>query len=675
MRRFRTVFRSSRSDNPDNRSRAQRRTSDNDPLKPKPETLSQETRPDESPVKDLNVLTSGSKPPPATSVTSVGERTDDSPPAPLEPEHTPLRPKYGTKRLKRIVARFRSSHSHDEDPAEGPFQSVGVQTDNTEPIVPDSTEPSVSGNADPASNPLEQAQVSLAQESPPKLVRFDDNPQVVGEGERKVSTQSTESQESSQTEDTICRHTTGPDLIPTPTTVSSDEWSWSGLMYHPEDGTHIREGSNPFSDGKSTEPQLGQPSSSKRHDRSREHSKASESSLDPILEEHDKIAPAPIPQRPGFGPMINNLTWMREPCQFEPSKAAVILNKLIVRFDIPMPKVLPEPEGGLPEIPLNEGSGNGRRGFRLMNRVRKVRSGLVADAGPQERKLRRVKTFAVLRRPVPMTSLYGRSVETLARLGGHSFLMLADLAPFPLQLPACIVAPVMFLHKYGANMPGIFTNAGDVKAATRLYDNFASQVLSAEKEEAKISMTMRIVSMPHLNHDSAPVLSVAWTLKALLAGLHYGILGSVRLYQTLSHINLATIPQPVDNLHVPDCLSMLGPRTAIRVQLIALAVIALTDEMERELICAVFGLLTKLTRVPEPKPGTEVRTVATDLGLERVFGPLLLGAKGQENQDGVPVHIVEQEIEEQRVAKLLMDHWYYVNRLLREWAKGERHQH
>ncbi|KAJ5312683.1 hypothetical protein N7508_003513 [Penicillium antarcticum] len=660
MRRFRTVFRTSRSDNPNTRPRAQRRASDAEALKPQPETISQETRHDNSPGKDLNVLTSGPKPPEATSVTSVGGCTDDGQPAPLEPEHTPLRSKYGTKRLKRIVAHFRPSLSHEEDPFEETVQTADALTDNAEPTVPD--------NANPISNPFEQEEVPPAQDSPGKYVRFDDNPQVVGDGERKVSTQTNESQDTSQTEDTICRHPLDPDLIPTPTRLSLDEWSWPGLLYHPEDGTHIREGSDPFSDGKNTEPQLGQPSSSKRTDRSRDHSKTSENSLGPILEDEvDKIEAAPVLERKTS--MISNLTWMREPCQLEPTRATVALNQLITRFEIHMPKALSETEGGSPELP--EEPGNGRRGFRLMGRVRKVRSSLAADARPQAPKLRRIKTFAVLHRSVPMTSLQGRSVETLARLGGHAFLMLADLAPFPLQLPACIVATVMFLHRYGANVSGIFTNPGDLKAATRMYDNFASQVLSAEKEEAKISMTMRIVSMPQLNRDSAPILSVAWTLKALLAGLRYGILGSVRLYQTLSDINLATIPEQADNFHVPDCLSKLDSRSALRVQLIALAVIALTNEMERELICAVFGLLTKLNHVPEAKPGTEVRAVAVDLGLERVFGPLLLGTRGQENRDGVPVHIVEQEIEEQRVAKLLIEHWGFVNRQLREWAKGE----
>ena len=75
---------------------------------------------------------------------------------------------------------------------------------------------------------------------------------------------------------------------------------------------------------------------------------------------------------------------------------------------------------------------------------------LEADSQPAP-KLRRTKTFAnFARRPSPMTSLRGKSIETLARLGGHSFLVLpAELAPFPLQLPACIVATVMYLRKGG----------------------------------------------------------------------------------------------------------------------------------------------------------------------------------------------------------------------------------
>lgn len=94
---------------------------------------------------------------------------------------------------------------------------------------------------------------------------------------------------------------------------------------------------------------------------------------------------------------------------------------------------------------------------RLLNRVRPVQSNLKleVESQPPAPKLRRTKTFASFaRRPSPMTSLRGKSVETLARLGGHSFLVLpADLAPYPLQLPACIVATVMYLRKCGMCFP------------------------------------------------------------------------------------------------------------------------------------------------------------------------------------------------------------------------------
>jgi hypothetical protein len=98
-----------------------------------------------------------------------------------------------------------------------------------------------------------------------------------------------------------------------------------------------------------------------------------------------------------------------------------------------------------------EEPGTSRRGFGLLGKVRKVRSSLEADTTPlaPAPKLRRMKTFANMHRPNPMTSLQGRSIETLSRLGGHGYLMLTDLAPCPAQLPAYIVATLMFLHKYG----------------------------------------------------------------------------------------------------------------------------------------------------------------------------------------------------------------------------------
>jgi hypothetical protein len=72
--------------------------------------------------------------------------------------------------------------------------------------------------------------------------------------------------------------------------------------------------------------------------------------------------------------------------------------------------------------------------------------------------LRRMKTFASLsNRYYQMDSLKGRSIETLAQLGGYSFLMLpADFAPTPLKLPACIVATASYLRFHGS-LPFLFS--------------------------------------------------------------------------------------------------------------------------------------------------------------------------------------------------------------------------
>ena len=223
----------------------------------------------------------------------------------------------------------------------------------------------------------------------------------------------------------------------------------------------------------------------------------------------------------------------------------------------------------------------------------------------------------------------------------------------------------------GLNTPEIFVQPGDLKVAIRLYEHFASQVLEAEKDESKISLTMRVVAMPQLREDSAPVLSVAWALRAVLAGLPNGILGSVRLYRILRAMYYHSTPNQAHLLRVPDCISEASPTTAARVQLICLALIALAPEMQRDLICAVFGLLSLLVNVEtDQDPGMELRDPVASPNfheLARVFGPLLLGARGQSNDEGISV--VEREIEEQRVAGLLLNNWHFIHRQLQHWTK------
>lgn len=204
----------------------------------------------------------------------------------------------------------------------------------------------------------------------------------------------------------------------------------------------------------------------------------------------------------------------------------------------------------------------------------------------------------------------------------------------------------------GPGASELLVEPGDVKAATTLYDHFARQVLSAEKEEAQIALTMRVIAMPHPDTDNpaGTVLSVGWTFKALLAGLPDGILGSVPLFATLKSIYYAETSVP------------------IRARFVALAIVALTSEMQCALICAVFGLLVSLLEQEPPGSGTAVRRVAslTEADrLARVFGPLLLGKK--DGGSAAEQDKVELEVEEQRVAGMLLQHWRSVNQQLRDW--------
>lgn len=179
-------------------------------------------------------------------------------------------------------------------------------------------------------------------------------------------------------------------------------------------------------------------------------------------------------------------------------------------------------------------------------------------------------------------------------------------------------------------------------------------MLSAEKDEPKIALTMRVIAMPHWEKDAEAgvVLSVGWTLKALLAGLPGGILASARLYETLKAVYFAETPIPA------------------RIRFITLAIVALTSEMQCALICAVFGLLTGLLQQESTPSGNALRPVAslTDADrLARVVGPLLMGTRNDGGSAAVQDK-VEREVEEQRVAGLLLEHWPRVSRQLREWS-------
>ncbi|KAJ5817586.1 Rho GTPase activation protein [Penicillium robsamsonii] len=655
MRRLKTVFRS-RSDPPNpatSRIWSRRHpASGGDTLKPQPEAASNELQRDEPTTEAGSASTDANKPPCSATVAPVDN---------LEPGSDARatgelpRSKNGTRRLKKMYSRLRSSLSQEDDP----FTDTQPQT------TQEGTRKERPSSIPLSSNPFEP---DLAAEPPisGKSVRFDEPKE-----RRKVSAQTTLSQESSQIEDTVCRDPARHIVMPIQEPL--EELGWSGLMLYDAEcsnnNSHIHEDSDPFSDEKATDRQVKGYS---RHSAgtSREESRTSEGTLEPIAEtDFDTIEPVIEPAQPeGAGSQrVSSANSQTSWSTLDPPKAISAFNQMASQFGIPIAIT----DGDSPPAETNVGDPGASRRVGLLGKVRKVRSNLAPETPPLAPipKLRRMKTFANLRRLDPMTSLQGRSIETLARLGGHGYLMLTELAPCPAQLPAYIVATLVFLHKYGLDTPEIFIQSGDLKAVIRLYDHFASQVLEAEKDESKISLTMRVVAMPQPRKDSAPVLSVAWALKAVLAGLPNGILGSVRLYQVFRAMYYHSIPNQCSHLRVPDCISEASPTTAARVQLMCLAVIALATEMQRDLICAIFGLLSLLvTAETQEQPGMELRDPVASPNfheLVRVFGPLLLGSR--QERDGTEV---EQEIDDQRVAGLMLNNWHFVHRQLRHWTSG-----
>lgn len=468
MRRFKSVFRASKPDSPDlaaSRSVWSRRhrSTEGEPVKPEPGATSQEITGDESrpaTAESASAHVKSSSAAAAPTDNAVGESESNRQSAGDTGDFT--RSKHGTKRLKKMVARFRGSSPRDEDPVTEPQPQSEQQDARTgkttaKPLTSSPFEPETTADPNPAAG---------------KSVRFDDPKE-----RRKASAQTTHSRESSQTEDTVCRDRSQhiPLRIPEPW----EEWGWPGLMlYEPEQPLHVHEGSDPFSDGKATDVRQTR-SGSSRHSagQSRDESKTSEGTLDPIPEiDVDAIEPVIDPpqaqpsntERAGStNSQSSRMSWSST---LDGPKATSAFNRLAsqfgIRIAIPVEDATVSPREycfvyarmtincllAAESTPVAEEEDTGRRGFRLLSKVRKVRSNLAADTTPlaPTPKLRRMKTFANLRRPSrSMTSLQGRSIETLARLGGHGYLMLADLAPCPVQLPACIVATLMFLHKYG----------------------------------------------------------------------------------------------------------------------------------------------------------------------------------------------------------------------------------
>lgn len=234
----------------------------------------------------------------------------------------------------------------------------------------------------------------------------------------------------------------------------------------------------------------------------------------------------------------------------------------------------------------------------------------------------------------------------------------------------------------------LFVEPGDHDTATQTYYHFADQVLSAEKEKSKIHMTMRSskmpaflddLSLPDMEDRDSQVQSVAFTFRALLAGIPGGILGSMELYRVLVSICHGRLSSRSVQ-RTGSCLAGLSAYDYAKVRAMSLAILALTESMQLNLICGVFGLCSLLLHETERMSEIERRqhrrtnrrsAMGTDkLSLDRIaatLGPLLTDTRESDSPD--TFNAIQEEIESQRVVALLIENWRSVSRQLRIWER------
>jgi hypothetical protein len=139
-------------------------------------------------------------------------------------------------------------------------------------------------------------------------------------------------------------------------------------------------------------------------------------------------------------------------------------------------------------------------------------------------------------------------------------------------------------------------------------------------DEEDIAGPVRCPTLP--NHIKYDVHDVASAFKRFLSGVPGGILGSLALFNVFVSIQ--------NQLHTDPELPT-RRRSLIRSRLIALAIATLKSQYRRELICAVFGLLSMIGCATESNSSVEHKETLpiTDLmgygPLGIVFGPLLIG--------------------------------------------------
>ncbi|KAF3346913.1 Ankyrin repeat-containing protein P16F5.05c [Verticillium dahliae VDG2] len=209
------------------------------------------------------------------------------------------------------------------------------------------------------------------------------------------------------------------------------------------------------------------------------------------------------------------------------------------------------------------------------------------------------------------------SLQTMVRLGGKSmFYLPAEYAPGALMLPTCIRATAQYLAQHGLVTRGVFRIPGSQRIVNALFDYYCF-----EGQNEEVARTVRCPNLP--THINAGPHDIASAFKKFLGVLPGGILGSLGLFDALVAIHSQSRAEPE---------FIRTRQTKIRGRLIALAIGTLQSQFHRELVCAVFGLLSLVGRQAEIAPhedGLGHPLPTSDLmgysALGIIFGPLLIG--------------------------------------------------
>ncbi|CZT13719.1 uncharacterized protein RCO7_00680 [Rhynchosporium graminicola] len=214
--------------------------------------------------------------------------------------------------------------------------------------------------------------------------------------------------------------------------------------------------------------------------------------------------------------------------------------------------------------------------------------------------------------------LKDKDLQDLVRLCGSSLLYLpTEYAAGSLAVPTCFRATAQHLVQHAPSTRGIFRVPGSQAAVAALYNHYGNM----DEEGQVISGTVRCPTLP--DHIRCDVHDVASAFKKFISGLPGGILGSLHLFNVLVSIQTQLRGDPEVTR---------TKQSKVRARLISLAIATPRSQFRRELICAVFGLLSMIGRAAEIAPREDERgrpLPTSDLmgygPLGVVFGPLLLG--------------------------------------------------